>query len=171
MKTISLIISLHVSLLILSCGLNNKSAHIDEKLIKNKSILSNHNQVMSISHEDIYDSLYNTFECEDDDINISAKLLESELDSLLVNFQKDLRKSNKDTSLINPLLELLLEEQKQYKLNIKNSADMIYWSYGVASMNGERKVARNCFYLKELQRKKILYLSIINKVKGSLLDL
>ncbi len=121
--------------------------------------------------ESAYDSLYTSIECDDNKIEVRTKQLENKIDNLLSSLQLDLQKSNKDTSLTNPILELLRVEKKNYKSNIETSADLVFWSYGVASMTGERVIARKCFYLKELQSKENFYLSIADKIRGTLINL
>lgn len=170
MKVHNVAVVFYLVLLIFSCERKNNDSPSSASDV-GKLVLSEDSSINKHVHGTVYDSLYTSIECNDNKIEERTKQLENEIDSLLASLREDLHKSNKDTSLTNPILELLEVEKKNYKSSIETSADLIFWSYGVASMTGERVVARKCFYLIELQRKKNFYLSIVDKVSGALINL
>lgn len=114
-----------------------------------------------------FDSLFEATVC--DDIDISK--LEVSIDSLLFTLADRLQKSGKDSTMVNPLITLIQLERKTYQSSAIQESELVFWSYGVAAMNGERVVARDCFYYRALQRKWQFYLAIEDKVEGTLLDL
>lgn len=114
-----------------------------------------------------FDSLFEAIEC--DDIDISK--LEVSIDSLLFSLADRLQKPGKDSAMVNPLVNLIQQERKSYQSSAVQESELVFWSYGVAALNGERVVARDCFYYKALLRKWQFYLAIEDKVEGTLLDL
>jgi hypothetical protein len=171
MKVQNVAVFFYFGLFLFSCGEHKSNDNSSSSSDSGKIGLSVDSSINKQVQGNIYDSLYTSVECDDNKIELRTKQLENEIDSLLSYLQSDLQKSNKDTLLTNPIVELLQTEKKNYKSNIETSADLIFWSYGVASMTGERVVARKCFYLRELQKKKVFYLSIADKVRGSLINL
>lgn len=171
MKIQNLTVFFCLSLYLFSCGEHKNNDKYSDTSDTSKSILSVDSSINKHVHVTSYDSLYASIECDDNKIEERTKQLENEIENLLYSLQSELQKSNKDTLRTNPIIELLQKEKKNYKPNIETSADLIFWSYGVASMTGERVIARKCFYLKELQRKKNFYLSITDKIRGALLNL
>lgn len=97
--------------------------------------------------------------------------LEVSIDSLLSLLADRLQKSGKDSILVNPLVNLIQQERKSYQSSPIQESELVFWSYGVAAINGERVVARDCFYYKAILRKWRFYLAIEDKVEGTLLDL
>ncbi|MFT3823155.1 MAG: hypothetical protein QM731_04510 [Chitinophagaceae bacterium] len=116
-----------------------------------------------------YDSLYNSMECEDEGAEDKASAIIKRTDSLLSSLIIQLRDCQKDTVLINPLLVLLERGQQSYKAEAETAAELIYWSYGTASMTGERVVAKKCCYLKELEKKLSFYMAINEKIHGTII--
>lgn len=114
-----------------------------------------------------FDSLFEAIEC--DDIDISK--LEVSIDSLLFSLVDRLQKSGKDSTMVNPLVTFIQLERENYRSSVVRESELVYWSYGVAALNGERVVARDCYYYRSLQQKWQFYLAIEEKVYGTLLDL
>jgi hypothetical protein len=121
------------------------------------------------SANDRFDRLFEAIECDDKDIDVSK--LEGSIDSLLFTLADRLQKSGKDSTMVNPLVDLIHLERKTYQSSAIQESELVFWSYGVAAMNGERVVARDCFYYRALQRKWQFYLAIEDKVDGTFLGL
>lgn len=118
-----------------------------------------------------FDSLFEATECDEVEMETGTTKLEVSIDSLLSLLADRLQKSGKDSILVNPLVNLIQLERKSYQSSALQEAELVFWSYGVAAMNGERTVARDCFYYRALQQKWKLYLAIEEKIEGTLLNL
>ena len=125
----------------------------------------------SLTKDQRYDSLYVSIECEESEYEEKKKSIEMQIDALLDTLQIQLKRCNKDSTRVNPLIELLAKERYSYKSDIGKSAELVFWSYGVASMTGERVVAEKCYYLRELNNRYYFYLAICEKIKGTLLNM
>ncbi|MGB4772745.1 MAG: hypothetical protein WBP58_14875 [Chitinophagaceae bacterium] len=118
-----------------------------------------------------FGSLFEATECREVDIETGVNKLEVSIDSLLSLLTDRLQKSEKDSTMVNLLVNLIQLERKTYQSSAIQESELVFWSYGVAAMNGERVVARDCFYYRALLRKWQFYLAIEDKVEGTLLDL
>jgi peptidoglycan hydrolase CwlO-like protein len=117
----------------------------------------------------LFDSLIKIIECDDTKIDIEIKNMQKKIDVKLNSMLKKLGEYKKDTMRVKPLIMALNEELKTYKNYISNQASILFWAYGVSSMQGERVISRNCFYLSAL-KKELFFLNAINeKIEGSFL--
>lgn len=118
-----------------------------------------------------YDSLYKSFDCNSSVADSQIIHLEIVIDSTLKEYIKELEISKKDTTVVNPLIELFREQYNSYKSILTSESELIYWSYGKASLTGERIVASTCYYLKKLQEKYFFIKALHEKIQGTLLNL
>jgi hypothetical protein len=121
------------------------------------------------SANDRFDRLFEAMECDDKDLDISK--FEGSIDSLLFALVDRLQKSGNYSTMVNPLVDLIQLERKSYQSSAIQESELVFWSYGVTAMNGERVVTLDCFYYRALQRKWQLYLAIEDKIEGALLGL
>lgn len=172
MRSVILVTTLFFLSIFYGCEIKNHNNNLKNVLSKKDSIIE---KVDSLPIKNtpafLYDSLYFSIECDDKESEIDSKQLEQRIDSLLSSLLAELRKSKIDTTIVNPLIEVLEFQQNKYKAEAASSADLIFWSYGVASMTGERVVARKCYYLKELQRKFSLISAASEKIHGTVINL
>jgi len=142
---------------------------------KNTTIKGNNEHPENLKSSSIisgrFDSLYRAIECETENIQPEILSTEKKIDSLFDETLLKLTLSKKDTIFINPLKLFLEKNRNGYRIEISNKAELLFWSYGVSSMQGERRVARDCYYLYELRKRYQFLLAINEKIHGTLLDL
>lgn len=167
-------INIALTLLIVCClGCANNGGKND--ILGNSSVKkvegNKDTAIKHLSSKRVFDSLYAAIECNEADAEEKAGRLEGRIDSLLTTMLSALEKSNYHSGRVVPFLELLKKERVGYKSAISSSAELVFWSYGTTSMQGERKVAGNCYYLKELERRYAFYLAIWEQINSTLLSI
>ena len=111
-----------------------------------------------------YDSLYKKIECDDSKFEIESKILEDSIRNYISEQLNNLENKISDTVILKSVDEVFKEESENFTQRATKEADLIFWSYGVASYTGERKVAKNCYYLQELKRRFGLYKMLFNNL-------
>jgi hypothetical protein len=161
-----------ILLMSLVVGLLNSSVFAKSKsiLFKNMPDTSKAPALQNqIGNNNDFDNLLKEIDCDDTNYEKDMKGLKKNIEEQLNSMIKRLLAFKKDTIRSKPLIAALTSELKTYESEIDNEASMLFWSYGVASMQGERVVSRNCYYLTALRRKRAFIKAINEKIEGSLL--
>lgn len=118
---------------------------------------------------DDWEKLLKSLDCNDANYEKDRQALKKSIEFQLNSMIKKLSLYKKDTMRSKPLIAALNQELKTYEATISNEASMLFWSYGVASMQGERVVSRNCYYLTALRKKLTFIKALSQKMESSFL--
>ena len=111
-----------------------------------------------------FDSLMSLIDCDDSNYDKKIAFLKRDIEFKLSSMINKLTASKLDTKRSAPLISLLKIELKTYDESVENEASILFWSYGIASMQGERVTSRRCLYLRSLRRKQFFISAINEKV-------